>query len=66
MKRLKNLDFVCSQCGKPDIEQKAWVNPNTDEVLDSCSDGDIQDNWCNVCEEHNLFITYKEFKMLNI
>ena len=38
-----------------DIEQKVWVDPNDDIVLDSCSDGDIEDNWYRDCEEHVNF-----------
>ena len=43
---------VCEECGSDQVEQKAWVDLNTNDVLDSCSDGDIEDNWCRECMEH--------------
>lgn len=51
----KTYKLVCSICGGINIEQKVWADPNDDIVLDSCSDGDIEDNWCRDCEEHVNF-----------
>ena len=45
----------CSKCKGKNIEQKAWVDPNDDTVLDRCSDQDIEDNWCRDCGEHVEF-----------
>jgi hypothetical protein len=53
----KTYKLVCELCGGTNIEQRAWVDPNTDIVLDSCSDGEIDDNWCNDCNEPVKFKT---------
>lgn len=52
---------VCEKCGGFNIETRAWVDVNTDEVLDACADGD-EDNWCRDCQEHLGFVSHKEFK----
>ena len=48
----KTYKLVCSICGGTNIETKAWVDPNSDNVLDSCSDEEWEDNWCNDCDSH--------------
>lgn len=47
--------LVCEECGGTNIETKAWVDANTDEVLDSCSDGENEDNWYRDCNQHVKF-----------
>lgn len=49
------MKWICSKCKGTNIENKAWVDPNDDTVLDSCSDGESEDNWCRDCEEHVEF-----------
>ena len=49
--------FVCENCGGSNIQTKMWIDPNTNEVIDSVSDGDSDDNWCDDCEEHVRFDT---------
>ena len=44
--------LVCEKCKGTNVETKAWVDANTDEVLDSATNGDEDDNWCRDCEEH--------------
>lgn len=44
--------LVCGKCGGVNIEVKMWVDPNDETILDNCSDGEIEDNWCRDCEEH--------------
>ena len=61
-KKIEPETIVCSECGSTNVETKAWVDANTDEVLDSCSDGDIEDNWCRDCEKHVELISYKEYQ----
>ena len=51
----KTYKLVCSECKGTNIETKAWVDPNDDIVLDSCSDGDIEDNWCRDCNNNCSF-----------
>ena len=48
--------LVCSKCGSENVETKAWVDVNTDEVLSDASEGNIKDNWCRNCEEYVLVI----------
>lgn len=66
MKKLKEnkneFVFCCKECGGVNIEQKAWVDVNTDKVLDSASEGDIEDNWCRDCENHTYIIFKKDWK----
>lgn len=51
----KTYKLVCKSCGGMNIQCRAWVDPNSDDILDSCSDGYIEDNWCNDCENHVNF-----------
>jgi len=51
----KSYKLICSKCKGENIEHKCWVDVNSDEVLDNCSDGEIEDNWCRDCEEHVKF-----------
>lgn len=54
--------MVCEECGSDKVETKAWVSINTDEIGDSCSDGEDDDNWCNSCETHSGIITKQEYE----
>ena len=54
--------LVCEECGSKDIEQKAWVNPNTLKYKDTASDGDTEDNYCNGCGCHGKFIEEEKFE----
>lgn len=61
MKKTNNT-LVCQECGGTNIHIKAWVDANTLEYVDGCSDGDTEDNWCEDCGDHLNIITYQEFK----
>lgn len=61
-KKITNQMLVCEECGGIELEQKAWIDFYTDEVLDGTGDYDESDNWCKTCEAHVNFITHKEFK----
>ena len=56
----KSLDTLyCSKCGSNNVEERAWVNPNTDET--SYNDSvEEEDCWCNICEEHVELCTLSE------
>ena len=56
----KTYKLVCSVCGGINIEQKAWIDPNDDIILDSCSDGEVEDNWCRDCEKCVNFETIED------
>ena len=56
----KSLDTLyCSKCGSDNVEERAWVNPNTDEIRynDSVEE---EDCWCGICEEHVELCTLSE------
>lgn len=44
--------YVCKTCNSENVEQKVWIDLNTELTTDSCSDEDIEDNWCRDCTEH--------------
>lgn len=41
--------WCCAECGSTDIEEKYWVNPNTQEIIGTSSDEG--NYWCNDCNE---------------
>lgn len=51
--------MYCPKCGSNNVEERAWVNPNTDEIRynDSVEE---EDCWCNICEEHVELCTLSE------
>lgn len=48
----KQTLFVCPECGCQNVECTAWINANTDEIMNSGADGPLDDYWCPVCEDH--------------
>jgi len=54
--------LVCEKCGGTNIEEKRWVNPNTNEIGGTASDGEDDDNYCNDCQLHVGIIEEKNFK----
>jgi len=50
-----NMSFYCTiwhcqECGSPDLEISAWININTNEIVDS--EGPLSTAWCPSCQEH--------------
>lgn len=45
------MKWVCSECGGDNVQVKAWINPNTDEIIESMG-SEIEDTWCEDCEKH--------------
>jgi hypothetical protein len=43
---------LCSNCHGDKVQTKMWVEINTNAVLDSCSDGEDDDNYCPDCQQH--------------
>ncbi len=43
---------VCSKCGSSDVQELLWVGINTGELGSPVSDGEMDDKWCNKCEDH--------------
>ena len=50
----------CSKCKGKNIEQKAWIDPNDETILDNCSEEEREDNWCRDCQEYINFEDYEE------
>ena len=48
--------LVCANCGSDKVQTLCWVNANTNEYR-SEGGGEIEDNWCEVCEEHVLLVS---------
>lgn len=59
MKKLPKI-LYCPKCGSSNVEVRMWVNPNTKEIGDRCSDNSEEDNWCKVCEEHVKLLTLSQ------
>lgn len=49
--------YVCECCGGRNIQIEAWVDGNTKKYI-----SDIDDSWCDDCQEHNYFDTLEEYK----
>lgn len=47
--------YVCCQCGSLDIEEKYWVNINTNEIS---SETDESNYYCNTCDRPYEGFTY--------
>ncbi len=47
--------LVCSNCDGQNVETKAWINPNNNNIGETIS-CDSDDCWCNDCEEHHTLI----------
>lgn len=58
--------LICEICKSDDIEIKKWVNPNTNEIGDTTSDGEMQDNYCNNCQAHTEFIMTNDIKEVEL
>jgi len=64
---ITNIDdtlLVCEQCGGINIQTKAWVDPNSNNVIELYETGDSDDNWCNKCEAHTRFMLKSEFNKM--
>lgn len=40
--------YVCSECGSPNIQVQAWINPNTGQVTNTLESNDC---WCEDCKD---------------
>ena len=57
----KDMDdmWVCDYCGSEEVSQGAWVDINTETLVDFM---DNSNYWCDICEDEVSPITYFEFK----
>jgi len=53
-------NYVCRKCGCDDVESKMWVNLNTMNVTGDASEN-IDDNWCNDCQDSCEIVTEDEY-----
>lgn len=44
--------FRCKECGSTHIQIRAWINPNTDEIIDDCEDKVC---WCSMCDDMQMY-----------
>ena len=60
------MKWICSKCKGTNIEVKAWIDANTEQVLDDT--GIEDDTWCRDCEEHVEFdlIDYEDKSQLKL
>lgn len=70
-KLLTNIDLlsqkavliVCSECGSEDVQNKMWVNSNTN-VIDGSATLDDDDCYCKDCQAHTKLISQTEWEKL--
>lgn len=57
----KDMDdmWVCDYCGSEEVEEKVWVNMNTQEIIDTTS---VDDYYCDTCQDETKPMTYFDFK----
>ena len=48
---MSKFKYTCFECGKTNVQIRAWIDPNTDEVMDS-DNLDRNDIWCGDCQDH--------------
>ena len=53
-------DWVCDKCGSQEISQSAWVNINTEKLVDFV---DNSTYWCDKCKEEVNPIMKEDFKL---
>lgn len=44
--------FLCKNCRGNNVQTKMWVEINGNAVMDACSDGEDDDNYCPDCGKH--------------
>jgi len=43
--------IVCAECNSTDVQLMAWIDPNTNEVIDDVGPWQNKDyNYCNECD----------------
>lgn len=57
--------LVCEDCGKTNIQVKAWIDANTNRYISDAGDGDSGDNWCDDCQDHTTFMSKGDYDEMN-
>lgn len=42
--------YCCKECGSTNVESKAYIDPNTNKIIDGFSPSSKHNNWCRDCE----------------
>lgn len=61
----KNSTLCCPKCGNIHLQERVWVDINTNEIVGDCEDFEY---WCENCEEFTSFkdvCTVAEFERNN-
>ncbi len=58
--------LVCIMCGGSNVQELAWINPNTKKYIEPFSKkkDDVR-TWCNDCKNGYKLIPEKEFERTN-
>lgn len=56
-------EYYCEECGRTNVERKAWVKPNEgNKFVDySSDDSEDGDNWCHNCDDHVDLVDHETF-----
>lgn len=49
--------LYCNKCGSSNVQLEAWINPNTNEIIDVSL---LNQKWCDDCEEETTLLTRGE------
>ena len=49
--------LYCNKCGSSNVQLEAWINPNTNEIIDVSL---FAQEWCDDCEEETILLTRGE------
>lgn len=52
--------YYCSTCGGTAVHETAWVDINSDEILQRGNDGPFDDYWCETCKTNISQVEYGE------
>lgn len=44
--------WVCRKCKSNNVQQRAWVDLNTERIVDYIDDGSVENYYCEDCDEH--------------
>ena len=58
---MKDVKYVCKNCGSDDVEELSWTKVNTNQYV---SDANME-VWCPLCDTETELIAKTEFENLN-
>jgi len=51
---LKLKNWTCPNCGGTKVQQKAWIELNTEKLVDFIDINDEEDYWCPDCKQRHI------------